>query len=66
MSERPGILFSLLIGAAALLTWLLFAGLAGLGGAGLAGLSATLIGALSACIFFITELGQVPDRKSVV
>lgn len=60
MSEHPGILFSLMIGAAALLTSLLFAGLAGLGGAGLAGLSATLIGALSACIFFITELGQVP------
>lgn len=66
MSERPGILFSLLIGAAALLASLLLAGLAGLGGAGLAVLSATLIGSLSACIFFITELGQVPLSSLVI
>lgn len=60
MSERPAVVFGLLVAAAALLTSLLVAGLAALGGPGIAGLAATLVGALSACVFFLTELRQVP------
>lgn len=60
MSERPGILFASLIATAGFVSVLLLAGLAALGGGGIANLMLTLIGAFSACVFFLTQLRGVP------
>lgn len=60
MSERPAVLFGALLTVAGLFAASLVAGLASLGGAGIAGLAATLVGALSACVFFLAELRRVP------
>ncbi len=60
MSERPNVVLGLLFGAATLLAALVAAGLIALGGAGVLGLTAMVIGAFSACIYFLAELHRVP------
>ena len=60
MSERPGILFTGLLAVAGLVTALLLTGLATLGTSGIASLLLTLIGAFSACVFFLAQLRAVP------
>lgn len=60
MSERPNAVLALLLAAASLFAGLLLWGLFALGGQGFANISATIAHALSACIFFLVELGHVP------
>lgn len=60
MSERPGVLFACIIITAGLISGLLLAGLSALGPNGVAGIVVTLVGAFSACVFFLTELRAVP------
>lgn len=60
MSERPGILFATLVAIAGTVFALLLVGLSALGGGGIASLLLTLIGAFSACIFFVAQLRAVP------
>lgn len=60
MSERPGPILVLLLGAALLFAIALVAGLAGLGGPGLVGLAVMTLGVLTACVFYLTELQQLP------
>jgi hypothetical protein len=60
MSERPNVILAALLGAATVLTVGFVAGLAALGGSGLLGLTTILIGALSACIYFLADLQRVP------
>lgn len=60
MSERPNVILATLVVAASLFAGLLGAGLAGLGGTGVARLAAMVIGAFSACVYFLAELHRVP------
>ena len=60
MSERPGILFAGLVAIVGFVTTSLVTGLAALGGGGIESLVVTLIGAFSACVFFLTQLRAVP------
>ena len=60
MSERPNVILGTLIAAATVCGGLLTAGLVGLGGAGVLALTAMVIGAFSACIYFLAELHRVP------
>lgn len=60
MSERPNIVLAGLFAAATLIAGLFAAGLAGLGGSGLLGLTAIVLGAFSACIYFLADLQRVP------
>jgi Zn-dependent protease with chaperone function len=60
MSERPNVILAALLGAASILTALFAAGLAGLGGSGLLGLTTIVIGAFSACIYFLADLQRIP------
>jgi hypothetical protein len=60
VSERPNVILATLVGAACLFAGLLAAGLAGLGGAGVVGLTAMVLGAFSACVYFLAELHRVP------
>ena len=60
MSERAGPILALLLGAALLFAVALGAGLAGLGGPGLVGLAVMTFGVLTACVFYLTELNQLP------
>jgi hypothetical protein len=60
MSEQPGILFSALVAIAATLSTLLFLGLVALGAGSLASILVTLLGAFSACVFFLVQLRAVP------
>lgn len=60
MSERPGILFATLLAIAGIVFALLLGGLSALGGGGIASLLLTLIGAFSACIFFVAQMQDVP------
>lgn len=66
MSERPGILFTGLVAIAGLATALLLTGLAALGSSGVASLLVTLIGAFSACVFFLAQLRAVPLASLVL
>ena len=60
MSERPNAVFGSLVFAAGALTLTIAVALAALGLAGAAGLAATIIGALTACVFFLAELDRIP------
>ena len=60
MSERPNLLFSGLVGIAGFVSTLLVVGLSALGGGGIASLILTLIGAFSACVFFLAQLRAIP------
>jgi len=60
VSERPNVILATLVSAACMFAGLLAAGLAGLGGTGVVGLTAMVIGAFSACVYFLAELHRVP------
>ena len=60
MSERPNVLLASLFGAATVLAGVFAVGLTGLGGSGLLGLTAIVIGAFSACVYFLGDLQRVP------
>lgn len=60
MSERPNAVFGGLLAIAAGLALALGGALAALGLAGFAALAATIVGALTACIFFLAELDRIP------
>lgn len=60
MSERPNAVLALLLAAASLGAGLLVWSLLASGGQDFADLAATIVGALSACIFFLVELQHVP------
>src|SRR5438093_13219935 len=59
VSERPNAVFGSIVVIAAGLTAAIGAALAALGLAGLATLAATVVGALTACVFFLTELHRI-------
>ncbi len=60
MSERPNAVFGWIVAGASALTLAIVSALAALGLAGFAALAAAIIGALTACVFFIAELDRVP------
>lgn len=60
MSERPNVVLAALLSLATLAAGLIAAGLLTLGGAGLEEIVATVIGAFTACIFFLLELERIP------
>ena len=60
MSERPNVILATLIGTATILAGLFAAGLVGLGGSGVLGLATIVIGAFSACVYFLADLRHVP------
>ena len=66
MSERPNVILGLLLSAAAIVAVVVAGGLAALGGAAVAGLGATIVGTLSACVFFLAELERVPLSSLVL
>lgn len=66
MTERPNVAFASLIAATAVVTGMLLGGLAVLGGTCVVRLAATIIGALSSCVFFLAELKQVPVAPLVL
>ncbi len=59
MSERPNAVFGSILAIAGGLTAALGAALATLGFAGIATLAATILGALTACVFFLAELHRI-------
>ncbi len=59
MSERPNAVFGLIVAIAGGLTAAIGAALAALGLAGIATLAATIVGALTACVFFLAELHRI-------
>ncbi|MGH3114783.1 MAG: M56 family metallopeptidase, partial [Gaiellaceae bacterium] len=60
MSERPNVVLAALLGVAGTVAGLVAAGLLVLGEAGLPTIGATVLGAFSACIFFLLGLEHVP------
>ena len=60
MSERPNLILATLVTAAGAFACLLSAGLFALGGNGVLGLTALVVGAFSACVYFLAELQRVP------
>jgi len=60
MSERPNAVFGSLVVAAAALSLTIAGALVALGVAGVAALAATIIGALTACVFFLADLDRIP------
>jgi hypothetical protein len=60
MSERPGVVLGALLTLAASCALALVVALVELGGDGLVALASTVLGAFSACLFFLAELQQVP------
>ena len=60
MSEQPAAVFGALLAAAVLLATVVFLGLVSLGGASIVDLAMIVLGAFSACVYFLTELDQVP------
>jgi Zn-dependent protease with chaperone function len=59
VSERPNAVFGSIVAIAGGLTAALGAALGGLGLAGMATLAATILGALTACVFFLAELHRI-------
>ncbi len=59
MSERPNAVFGSIVAIAGGLTAAIGAALAALGLAGIATLGATVVGALTACVFFLAELQRI-------
>ncbi|MHB8468433.1 MAG: M56 family metallopeptidase [Gaiellaceae bacterium] len=66
MAERADVLLGLLVAVACLFAGLLTAGLVELGGGGVVRLAAMVIGAFSACVYFLAELHRVPTPALVV
>lgn len=60
MSERPNLVLGALLAAAGTVASLVASGLLILGGEGAQTIGAIVIGALSACIFFLFGLGHIP------
>ncbi len=60
MSDRPNVVLAALLAVAATVGGLVAAGLLVLGGEGAETVGATLLGAFSACIFFLFGLEQIP------
>jgi hypothetical protein len=60
MSERPGILFAALLATAATLSALLLTDLVMLGPGSVGSIFITVVGAFSACAFFLVQLRAVP------
>lgn len=60
MTERPDAVFGWLVASATGLALALGGALAALGLAGVAALAATIVGALTACVFFLAELDRIP------
>lgn len=60
MSERPNLVLGALLGIAVAVGGLVAAGLLVLGGEGATTIGATVVGAFSACIFFLLGLEQIP------
>lgn len=60
MSERPSAVFGWLVAIASGLALAVGGALVALGLAGVAALAATIVGALTACIFFVVELDRIP------
>lgn len=60
MSHRPNVVLGALLAIAATVGGLVAAGLLILGGAGAETVAATIVGAFSACIFFLLGLEQIP------
>jgi Zn-dependent protease with chaperone function len=66
VTERSNVLLGILIAAACLFAGLLTAGLVELGGSGVIRLTAMVIGAFSACVYFLAELHRVPAAALVL
>lgn len=66
MTERPNAVFASLVGAAATLLLGVAGALAALGLSGVVALAATTVGAFTACVFFVGELGRVPLSAVVI
>jgi hypothetical protein len=60
MSERPDAVFGWIVASALALALAVGGALAALGIGGVAALAATIVGALTACVFFVAELDRVP------
>jgi hypothetical protein len=60
VTERPSAVFGWLVASATALALAVGGALAALGLAGVAALAATILGALTACIFFVAELDRIP------
>lgn len=60
MSERSGIVLGTLLAVAAAVALALALALVNLGGGGLVALASSLVGVLSACMFFLSESHRVP------
>lgn len=60
MSERPNVVLVALLGLAATVGGLVGSGLLVLGGAGVTTIGATVLGAFSACIFFLLDPERIP------
>ncbi|MHB8643466.1 MAG: M56 family metallopeptidase [Gaiellaceae bacterium] len=66
MSERPNVVFALILVFAGALTAAIAIALMGLGLAGVATLGAAIAGALTACVVFLAELDKIPLSSLVV
>ena len=66
MGERSNVLLGMLVAAACLFAGLLGAGLVELGAGGVVRLTAMVIGAFSACVYFLAELHRVPAAALVL
>lgn len=66
MTERPNFVLAILLAAAAVVAALIASGVSALGASGVASLAVTLVGALSACAFFLAELERVPLSSVVL
>ncbi len=60
MSERPNVVLAGLLATAFVLTAALGGAIANVGVGGVASLAATTVGALTACVFFLSELRRAP------
>lgn len=66
MSEHPNAVFGSILAIAGGLAVAIGAAFAALGLAGIATLAATVLGALTACVFFLAELQRIPLSSSVL
>lgn len=66
MSERPNVVLTLLLAAAASIAALVGAGLLVLGAEGVEEMGATLVAAFTACVFFLVKLERIPFSSIVI
>jgi len=66
MSEHPNAIFGWLLAAALALAAVIANAVAALGLTGVVGLAGMIVGALTACVFFLAELGRVPLSSLVL